>query len=559
MKLYIKALIIGGMLVGTASCTDLDTPIPGQYVKFPDNSIAVQSEFEACYHYTRNEAWFGRNFWESTFLCGDEAIGCQRNGAYDDGGRWIDGSLHKFRPNLQGVGLMGDMLKGISMTNQKILLYGGVDGKDPVVAPLRTIRAYYHFWMMELYGDVPILTRVQGEGDIIERQPRAEVAKWIETELLEAIPDLDEANNINTYGRPNKWMAEALLVKLYLNWGVYTNPITEVTGDTPNEKLNECVKWCDEIIKSDIFEVGKGYRKKFFPDNGLQIKDFIYAVDFDPERIGAGTWKYAGGTEMYRWWVFRKASLTKPHVFGWSEVNIDKGHYTGNIILTPECVERFNLEGDERNEMILKGQQKVFDKDFNITDEDVMVYKKAPFSKRNLYGPLIYKTEFEWDDITKLDLGSDDDLEACMKGARLFKYPVRESDGVLWAGFQSNDIPVFRYADILLTKAECILRGATATMGHTAASLMNEVRDCSSAPHVTGTPTLQDLLDERSREFIMEPWRRNDLIRFGKFENCAAWKVQASPQTMADKNMRLYPIPDGDMQTNKNWTQNPGY
>lgn len=88
---------------------------------------------------------------------------------------------------------------------------------------------------------------------------------------------------------------------------------------------------------------------------------------------------------------------------------------------------------------------------------------------------------------------------------------------------------------------------------------MNEVRDCSHAPHVTGTPTLDELLDERSREFIMEPWRRNDLIRFGKFENCAKWKVQADPANMADVHRRLFPIPTGEMNTNTNWKQNPGY
>ncbi|MDE6439075.1 MAG: RagB/SusD family nutrient uptake outer membrane protein, partial [Muribaculaceae bacterium] len=77
-------------------------------------------------------------------------------------------------------------------------------------------------------------------------------------------------------------MAKALLAKLYLNWGVYTNPITSVTASTPNEKLNECVAICDDIILSGLFDVGQGYRKKFFPDNGVQIKDFIYAMPMDP-------------------------------------------------------------------------------------------------------------------------------------------------------------------------------------------------------------------------------------------------------------------------------------
>lgn len=553
MKRYIKAFILSGLLSGLASCTDLDTPIKGNYTQFPDNDIAVSGEFEGCYTYQRNEAWFGRNFWEVAFLCGDEAVGINLAGVYDDNGRFRDGSIHNFRPDLQGVGLMGDMLSGISYTNTRIMLYGGADGTDPIVAPLRVIRAYYTFWMMEFYGDVPILERQAEEGEVVDRQPRADVARWIEKELLEAIPDLTEKNDASTYGRPNKWMAEALLVKLYLNWGVYTNPITQVTGDTPNEKLNDCVKWCDELINSGVFEVGKGYRKKFFPDNGVQIKDFIYAIDFDPQKYGNGGWKYAGGTEMNRWWDFRKQTMCKPNLWGWKPEN----SIAGIFILTPEAVDRFCLEGDERNEMIGVGPQKAFDINFNRTDQDVIVYKDGRF--RNEYGPLDFKKDFEWANIQLLDVGAEDDMANCLKGARLFKYPIREDDDKKWGRFQFNDIPVFRFADILLTKAECILRGATATMGHTAASLMNQVRDCASAPHVTGTPTLDELLDERSREFIMEPWRRNDLIRFGKFENCARWKVQANPATMADPNKRLFPIPTGEMNTNTNWFQNPGY
>lgn len=550
MKSYIKTLMMGGLVAGLASCTDLDTPIEGNYTEFPNNPIAVSGEFEGCYHYTRNEAWFGRNFWEGVFLAGDEAVGINLAGVYDDNGRYRDGAIHNFRPDLQGVGLMGDMLSGITYTNTRILNYGGAEGKDAIVAPLRAIRAYYHFWMMELYGDVPLLSRPLEEGEEVIRQPRADVARWIEQELLEIIPDLTEANDASTYGRPNKWMAEALLVKLYLNWGVYTNDILTVDNNTPNEKLNDCVKWCDEIINSGVFSVGKGYRKKFYPDNGVHITDFIYAVDFDPEKLGAGGWKYAGGTEMNRWWDFRKYTSCTPPFWGWTPVNSIAGIY----ILTPEAVDRFCLEGDERNIMIAVGPQVAFDSNFNKVPTDTVKLRDG----RKIVGPLDYKKDFEWANIALLDVGTEN-LENCQKGARLFKYTIRQSDDEKWGRFQFNDIPVFRYADILLTKAECLLRGATPTMGHTAASLMNEVRDCASAPHVQGTPSLQDLLDERSREFIMEPWRRNDLIRFGQFENCAKWKVQASPSTMADKNKRLYPIPTGEMNTNTNWSQNPGY
>ncbi|MCD8387997.1 MAG: RagB/SusD family nutrient uptake outer membrane protein [Bacteroidales bacterium] len=550
-----KYILMAGMAAALGACTDLDTDIKTYYTEFPDNEIAVSSEFEGCYYYHRNEAWFGRNFWEGMFLCTDEAAGICLNADWYDNGRIYFPTVHDFRTENPGVGLMGDMMNGCNYTNQRILLYGGADGTDPIVAPLRAIRAYYHFWMMDIYGDVPLLDHVYDDDEEITRQPRADIAKFIESELLAVIPDLSEENNDNTYGRPNKWMAEALLAKLYLNWGVYTNDITTVTGSTPNEKLNDCVAWCDELINSGVFEIGKGYRKKFFPDNGVQIKDFIYAVPFDATVLDFANNKYSAAHSMMRFCDYRKGTYCSPVQWGWYPNTTRAGTY----LITPEAVDRFCLEGDERNEIIAVGEQTVWDSDFNITDEPVIVYNDTRF--RRELGPLDFKKDFEWEDISMLNVGAGDDLEVCMKGARCFKYPANPIDDTIAPGNyigQSNDIPVFRLADIYLMKAECILRGATATNGDTPASLVNAVRDCASAPHCTSI-TLDELLDERTRELIMEPWRRNDLIRYGKFENCCAWKVASSPASMADVNKRLFPIPSGEMSTNTNWSQNPSY
>lgn len=556
MKQYIKALMLSGVLAGTAACTDLDTPIVGYYPQFPDSEIATAGEFDGCYYYLRNEAWLGRNFWEGILCQGDEIFGiCYGTDSYFDNGRWFYPSIHKLNPDVPGVGLIGEVMRGITYTNPRILAYGGPDGKDPVVAPLRAIRAFYHFWMMELYGDFPILDHVVEEGEVIDRQPRADVARWIEQELLEVIPDLSEANDVSTYGRPNKWMAEALLAKLYINWGVYTNDIETVTGSTPNEKLDDCVKWCDEIIKSGIFEVGNGYRKKFFPDNGVHIKDFIYAMPMDPATFGGGV--YWAGHEIARFsGGYKDFGCLNPAPWTW----IPSSSIACNMIMTPEAVDRFCLEGDERNEMVQCGQTYRMTNEtegYKFTDEPVIVYRNSTFKRER--GPLVYQKTFEFDNIDVFSVGLDNEWTNLTKGARLMKYPAREEDYLSWSRKQTNDIPIFRYADILLMKAECILRGAAATNGDTPASLMNQVRDCSNAPHVTGTPTLQDLLDERSREFIFEMWRRNDLIRFGQFENDWGWKHDMNPGAKTEYWRRLLPIPTGEMNTNTNWKQNKGY
>lgn len=551
MKSYVKLFLASIALGGLASCTDLDTDIKSQYTKYPDNPIATKAKFEGCYYYLRNEAGLGRNYWEGVMLQGDELMALIYNNGYYDNGRCYFPTIHKLNPDVPGVGLMSDMMSGISYCNQVIMELGGAEGKDAVVAPVRAIRAFYHFMMMDLYGDVPLLSHTPDADETIERTPRGEVAKWIESELLEIIPDLTENNDADTYGRPNKWMAEALLVKLYINWPVYMASSAESyeASSYSNEKLNDCVKYCDEIIQSGIFEVGKGYRKKFFPDNGVQIKDFIYAMPFDPATLGAS---YNGGHELDRFLTYKKANSTTPGPWGF----VPSKSCAGTYVLTPECAAKFNLAGDERNEMILKGPQYAFDinNNYAVTTTPLM-----HGSNHVTYININEVPADGWLDKSKLDVGADGEYANLVKGYRLAKYPSKPEDYKNYSRKMSNDIPIFRYADILLTKAEAILRGATATNGATPASLMNEVRDCSGAEHVTGTPTLNELLDERSREFICEMWRRQDLIRYGHFEDDWGFKNELNPGAKTEKWRRVMPIPTGVMDTNTNWKQNTGY
>lgn len=577
MKLYIKGLILSGLLAGTA-CTDLDTDLNTKYTEFPENPIAVEGEFNGCYRYLHG--WFGRDFAEGVIFQGDEVMGCCRSlGSYWDDGRYCEASYHSLHlDNWRVNACMEAAMSGITYTNEKIATYGGPTFDDPVVAPLRAIRAYYHFWMMELYGDTPLMDHVMEPGELIDRAPRADVARYIESELLAILNQeggLSKANDISTYGKPNYWMAAALLVKLYLNWGVYTHDITTVTGTTENEKLNDCVYWCDQIIQSGLFEVGTGYRKKFYPDNGLHIKDFIYALDVDPNGKTDGT------TSWMRWFDYKDDAMCLPNLMGFKPTQ----SLAGQTVLTKECVDRFNLPGDERNDMILVGPQYAFDAQYNKTDEPVIVYKELG-NKNKSHIQLNFRAEFDFEDPEHYGLGSPDEpalnkanvengtaLLNGMKGARCFKYPAREEDYSLWGRQQANDSPIFRFADILLTKAECIMRGAQATNGDTPMSLFNEIRRCSNAPLIGANPTMDELCDERSREFLLEPWRRNDLIRFGKFEDdwgqknrYKVWDNEEHTQFhwvdrpgVKDPRRRLMPIGRTVLNTNTNWSQTPGY
>lgn len=139
-------------------------------------------------------------------------------------------------------------------------------------------------------------------------------------------------------------------------------------------------------------------------------------------------------------------------------------------------------------------------------------------------------------------------------GAAPMKY---SEDPEQKGSIQGNDFIVFRYADVLLSRAEALneLNGPSKEV----TDLINQVRQRSRVPLLDWTKytkeTLRDfLLDERGRELYCEGHRRDDLIRFGKFiEKALEEGKDAKPYHV------LYPIPQGIMNENPNLVQNPGY
>jgi starch-binding outer membrane protein, SusD/RagB family len=122
---------------------------------------------------------------------------------------------------------------------------------------------------------------------------------------------------------------------------------------------------------------------------------------------------------------------------------------------------------------------------------------------------------------------------------------------------------VFRYTDILLLKAECILRGATGGTATDVDAIVNQVRTRAGLAALKGV-TFSQLLQERRLEFVGEGSRWHDLVRSGLIETVipawiAADDVQKKMQPF-QKNFILYPIPQSELDTKPGlYTQNAGY
>ena len=541
MNKNIKLLFAAGLIGLSTSCTDLDVPVKSQYTKYPSSEVAQEAQMADVYYHLRGT--LGRRYSEAQALASDEWVGISFGGDYFDSGTYAHTCLHNFYNTDPSIGWYADVASGISKANRVIVNMGGDDADPKAIAPARAMRAFYHFILMDSYGDIPILDAIPGEDEAVERKPRADVARFIESELLDIIPYLSETNDENTYGKPNKWMAEALLVKLYINWPVYTAAsVDQYDAETAkNEKLDDCVKYCDEIIKSGKFSISEGasgYRSKFFPNNGSQIKDFIYAMPYHTTE--------ATGMQYGRPRTWRQAKGSFASYYG-MQLSQSCG---GNFSMTPEMSDLFTLSGDDRNDNILAGQIYMY-------DPNTYAKTNTPFTYNG--EPVVLTKDIELDpskeDQTALDVGKN--LKGWCQGYKSVKWFVIDEDYRNGRN-QSNDLPIFRYADILLTKAEAIARGAQATNGDTAASLFNQIRSYVHAPQVSN-PTLQDIYDERGREFFDENWRRNDMIRFGHFEDEYGFHKRDFPTANFDKRRRVFPIPHDVMQQNTNWNQNAGY
>lgn len=410
------------------------------------------------------------------------------------------------------------------------------------------MRAWYHFLLMDNFGDVPIMD--DDAGSHPGRSPRAEVCEFIESEQ-KAVRDLLPAEvSEATYGRATRHMANALLAKLYLNWNVYTAAsVADYTPDTPNPKIDDCIAVCDSLILSGHFALTDSFMTKFRLDNGPQIKDFVFVIPYDRETLQ--------GMVHARFWKSRS---------GKDQFGVVSAGPAGNLRCLPEFLDKFCLPGDDRNRQYLVGPQYYWE-NYEMTNRPFIIETTRNGLDQD-YTAADKDEPIEWQmDYTReitlrqggeatLDVGNDQSGRAV--GARSIKFYPDVQATASQGHNQSNDMPVFRYADILLMKAEAILRGGRATLGDTPMSLMNQIRAYVHAPLLTAGPTLDELLDERAREFADEGWRRNDLIRFGKFEDDWGFRY-LYPEGKEEKFRRVFPVPTSVLDTNTNWEQTEGY
>jgi starch-binding outer membrane protein, SusD/RagB family len=557
IKLLITPLVLIATLISACHKVEVDVVSELTPETFPKTEAQYNAVMGPIYTSLRGAYTTDIFFLQSQST--DESALLTYGSDWVDGNRYLDLHRHTWTKDHPNVGGMwGFWSNLIGMSNQTLYIVGQSDPgavKNTSLAELRTMRAFFYFNLMDLYGGVPLDT-LYGSTELKPRSSRTEIFNFVESELRNAIPFLKTASGSVTYGKPTRYMAYSLLAKMYLNAQVYTG----------TAKWNECIAACDSVMNAGggtqyALESRSTYFNMFSPTNGPAFKEFVFAIPFDPATSN-GYMFYSRYDLNRNLGIKYRYSGSTPGSYSFNQIilNSTSGNgLTNNRPSGPRCTTNefyahFNDANDIRNNQWLTGLQYWPDGSPIMVRTTNLGYDQF-YTGGTPAGALTYHLNItplgntSRLSATAYDVGRDE--LAWNTGYRNIKF-LADPNSI--TRNQNNDVPVFRFSDIILMKAEAILRGGTATAGHTTLSLVNMLR----AVRTTSTPwtsvTLDDLYSERSRELSWEGWHRNDMIRFGKYEN--TWGLG---KTNTDTYRRVFPIPTSAIATNPNLAQNTGY
>ena len=559
-KIFRNLVLIFITASAVSACHKLDVPITTEITPsvFPQDSLGyIQVELTPYLALNGNLAQ--EYFFQQSYST-DESMMPAHGGNWYDGAQNMQMHYHTWtKSNGYVNGNWNWMAQIISSANQAISILNTTmpagSNKQMKLAEVKLVRDYAIFMLMDNWGNVPLDT-VYGDFSSHTNVPRAQVFTFLESDIKSSIPYLSTAVDATTYGRFTAYGAYALLAKMYLNAEYYTG----------TARYNDCIAACDNIISSGKFSITalSNYLQMFYPTNGptsVGSKDeFIFAMPFDASGSG---WTGRNANYHARYDVPRSMG----QVGTGAGFNYFKIPYTpaGAASTLPEFYVNFYDANDVRNKQWLTGLQwqdaaKTVPLTITTTNKGYDQY----YSGGNNGGSYTFQLNLTPNIVLRQDIANNQDpYNGVTNGFDVGNDEIAWNQGYRNVKFlpdatsssrnQNNDIPIFRYSDVVLMKAEAILRGGTATNGSTALSLVNSIRTNRTTSAAWTSCTLDSVYNERNRELTWEGWHRNDMIRYGKFEGKWGYK------TNTDTYRRIFPIPTNAFAVNPALKQNPGY
>lgn len=482
---------------------------------------------------------------------------------------WSDGGIadvayNKFDPgNATLKNLYYRLMSNISYENHFLSL-DAAKAEKTKYAEVRVLRAYSYFLMLDFFGDPTFIDKISAEtprqahsynskfeeGKSYTRAELLQMGReflfgWVEKELLEAEPNLLEAKAETSdtdpnYGRIDKGTCWLLLSRLYLNAGTYLN-----NDGQNNPYWNKALEYAEKIIDPStgyaLFDDSKMSEEA--KANGYKPYDLLFMGDNGSNGASCEAllplMQDGVKTQGYGGCMFFVAALWDATM---QTVTAKDAATTANtwsgMRVRPQFVEKF------------------------FTDPSVVVNKSAKeIRNMNVDDRAILWGKGNSDGARTLEIGDNDKF---VKGIATPKWNNNYSNGGTPHDSYNVDIDFF-----LFRVAEAYLNAAEAEMhlnGEGSAKAKKYIDALRDRAHAAkrASYTLNDVLDERSRELYCEGLRRTDLIRFNQFGGTQAtykWELKGGSTngTTFAKTYNLYPIPSSEIRSNKNLTQIDGY
>ncbi|MDN3668924.1 RagB/SusD family nutrient uptake outer membrane protein [Echinicola jeungdonensis] len=501
---YKRIFLLGLLILVLGGCTDLDEELFGRLS--PDNYYRTEEEalssvvgvYQSLSRVADvGDAWRISEFGTDEFFVPGRASG----GWFDEYNMEI--MRHEVTPQNSASARAWSwyIFPAIGRANAVIQSLEDSPNSDQLqtlIAETRALRAYAYFYAMDFWGNVPIFTEARVDPENLPTtNTRQEVFDFVVSEMeaaAEVMPSVNDVDRSSYYPRFTKEAVYAALATIYLNGEVYTG--------TPH--WEDALANAERVINSGAFSLEERVQDCFLATNESNSPEIIVGFSIDPNRN-------AGANQFI---LYTQHALTKEkYDLPFTPAN---GYSTGPIALN-----RYE-DRDERKAMIEHGPQ---------------YYSNGE--------PMLLANGEQLELIPIQDMTAAEDNE----GFKVLKY---SPEGVSWSGFNAdNDFVLIRYSDMLLIKAECLFR-----LGNhgEALNLVNQVRERSNATLLSSL-TLDDIEDERAREFLWEGHRRRDMIRFGSyFTDTFGIKTGVTEEWRG-----IYPIPAEQIVANPMLDQNPNY
>lgn len=512
--LKIKGIVLLVLVVAFSfSCTNLDEKLYSQVTQ--ENFFKTEEERVTALAaaYTVLYFWGSHNgYYSYQEIPTDEMAIPVKGNDWLDGNQWVFAHRHTYTPLGEGLNNMwNDLFRGVNTCNRLISQFTGQANAESTIAEIKTLRAFYYYLLMDNFGGVPLVTSFETAEKNPSRATRQAIYDFVVSELTTNIPLLSDKKDASTYARFNQYAGQTLLARVYLNSGTYKGAAV-TTAD-----LDKAIAACDVVINSGKYSIESNYFANFATKNEGS-GEFILAVPYDE--------KFAGGFNIHQMTLHYESQKT---------YNLVDQPWNGYTTLQT-FYESYN-DQDARRRAILVGPQ------FSSSGqrlEDSGAEPSDPDGK-----PLTFTKEVN--ELTPNALRQ--------AGGRVGKFEFKLGA----RNTLDNDFPIYRYAEVLLMKAEALWRKNNADAA--ALALVNQVRARAFEPDQPlaslGVPgdayPGPVLLQELGREFFAEGKRRQDLIRFGKYNS--AWDFKA----VSDPTKNIFPIPQPQIVANPNLAQNPGY